>query len=157
MKNDLFENFIFYLSEKIKSVEEENRFPFEKEAEIYYYQQILCVAEQFYNLSKKNQNEDMTIDKLKKENDELKRKLEKSTFDRIKTPHEIISEIIAEKVNNSIKSSFSKNARYTLKRKIMEALKWKLQVRYVNELKNEHIEQAKEFIQNYKIDDFYLV
>lgn len=39
---------------------------------------------------------------------------------------------------------------------ILEVLKWKLQVRYANDFKDEHIEGAKEFIKNYKIDNFYL-
>ena len=91
-----------------------------------------------------------------RKNEQLKKQLKNNKCDKIKTAHEIISEEIAEKVNNSVRSNLSKYTRIALKREILEALKWKLQVRYADNLKEEHIEIAKEFIHNYKIDNFYI-
>ena len=58
---------------------------------------------------------------------------------------------------STVRSNLSKHTKTALKREVLEALKWKLQVRYANDLKDEHVEEAKEFIKNYKIDDFYLI
>lgn len=37
----------------------------------------------------------------------------------------------------------------------MDDLKWDLHVRYANDFKVEHIEPAKEYIDKYKIENFY--
>ncbi len=154
-----FEDFIGYLEIMIEGVEKGNRLPFEKEAEIYYCKKILSVAKQFEEFSRKNntlENSDSEmIQKLKKENEELRKKIEKNKFDKVKTAHEIISEIIAEKVYSTVRSDLSKYTKTSLKREIMEALKWHLQVRYADDLKDEHIEQAKKFIADYEINKFY--
>lgn len=162
MNNLYFEGFIKYLKTSIEDTEKPTKLPFEKEVENYYYKKILEVAEQFYRLAEDVKVENSsnktneTIEKLKKENEELKKKIERNKCDRIKTAHEIISGIISEKVYSIVRSDLSKHTRTALKREILEALKWKLQVRYANDFKNEHIEGAKEFIKNYKIDNFYL-
>lgn len=155
-----FKDFIGYMEIAIEGVEKECRLPFEKEAEIYYYKKILSIAKQFERLSRENKTEENSdseiIQKLKKENEELKNKVEKNKFDKVKTAHEIISGIIAEKVYSTVRSDLSKYTKTSLKRKILESLKWHLQVRYADDLKEEHIEQAKKFIEDYKIAEFYI-
>ena len=162
MNNLYFEGFIRYLETSIEDTEKPTKLPFEKEVENYYYKKILEVAKQFYYLAvdakvEKSYNAtNEVMEKLKEENEQLKKQIEKSKCDRIKTAHEIISGIISEKVYSTVRNNLSKHTRTALKREILEALKWKLQVRYANNFKDEHIEGAKEFIKNYKIDNFYL-
>ncbi|MCI8485777.1 MAG: hypothetical protein HFJ20_01420 [Clostridia bacterium] len=161
-KEIYFKGFINYIEMIIENAKKENKLPFEKEAQIFYYKQILGVARQFERIAEnietvKNLNENKEIERLKKENEDLKKQIERNKCDRIKTAHEIISEIISEKVISTVRSNLSKHTKTALKREVLEALKWKLQVRYANDLKDEHVEEAKEFIKNYKIDDFYLI
>lgn len=156
MEQSFLKMLIDYIISSINEVEKQVRASFEKEAEIFYYKKILEVAEQLYEFEKKERCEDTTLNELKKENEQLKKQVERNKYEKIKTAHEIISETIAEKVNSLVRDDLSKFTRTALKRQILETLKWELQVRYANDLKNEHIEKAKEFIQNYKIDDFYL-
>ena len=146
MKESYFKSFIDYTTQLINSVQKGDGLSFQKEAEIYYYERLLQIAKQFYKF------EVARLSELRKENEQLKNK----KCDKIKTAHEIISEAIAEKVNNSVRSNLSKYTRTAIRREILEALKWKLQVRYADNLKEEHIEIAREFIQNYKIDNFYI-
>ena len=156
MSKSYLKTFIDYTTDLINRVQEENKLSFEKETEIYYYERLLGVAKALYTFEETNNNPETRLDELKKENEQLKKQLKNNQCDKIKTAHEIISEVIAEKVNNSVRSDLSKYTRIALKREILEALKWKLQVRYADNLKEEHIKIAKEFIQNYKIDNFYI-
>ena len=159
MSDSHFKCFIETLSAQIeflKNDKSDKRYPFEKEANICYYTRVLQLAESIYKIPEVPTNMSVKIEQLEKENEQLKKQLAKNTLEKIKTAHEIINEIIAEKVNSSVKSDLSSRTRCTLRREIMEGLKWHLQVRYVRELKDEHIVASKEFIKNYKINDFYL-
>lgn len=156
MEKSFLKMLIDYIENSISEVEKQIRLSFEKEAEIFYYKKILCVVKQLYEFEKKAKCENLEIDKLKKENEQLRKQVEKNKHERIKTAHEIISEMIVEKVNNIVRDDLTRYTRTALKREIIEALKWELRVRYANDLKNEHIEQAKKFIQDYKINEFYL-
>lgn len=156
MNKSYFESFIDYITYLINEVQKSNRLSFEKEAEIYYYKKILGLAKKFHALENNNNNQEARLSELEKENEQLKKQLKNNQCDKIKTAREIISEVIAEKVNKSVKNNLSKYTKTAIKREILEALKWKLQVRYADNLKEEHIEIAREFIHNYKINDFYI-
>lgn len=93
--------------------------------------------------------------KLKEENEELKRLMKSRITAGSMTPYQIIASTISHKVYEEVKDSFGQMTKQSLKRKIMEDLKWELRVRYANDFKEEHIEPAKEYINNYKIDEFY--
>ena len=156
MSKSNFKIFIDFIEDSINRVQEQNKLSFEKEAEIYYYKKMLEVAKQIYALENTDNNQETRLKELEEENEQLKKQLKNNQCDKIKTAREIISEVIAEKVKNSVRSNLSKYTKTALKREILEALKWKLQVRYADNLKEEHIEMAKEFVQNYQINDFYI-
>lgn len=71
------------------------------------------------------------------------------------TPYQIITSPISDKVYKEVKETLKRNTKQALKRKIMDDLKWDLHVRYANDFKVEHIEPAKEYIDKYKIENFY--
>lgn len=93
--------------------------------------------------------------RLKEENEELKRLMKSKIIAGSMTPYQIIASTISNKVYDEVKGSFKQATKQSIKRKIMDDLKWELHVRYANDFKEEHIESAKAFIDNYKIDDFY--
>ena len=71
------------------------------------------------------------------------------------TPCQTIQSLISNKVYSEVKETFGRVTKQSLKRKIMEDLKWELHIRYANDFKEEHIELAKLFIENYQIEEFY--
>lgn len=157
MTNSYFEAFIGCIKSEIDGVQKGNDLQFQKDAEIYYYEKVLQVATSIYSLEKNNSDKQKEIiDELQRENEELRKQLQNIKCGKMKTARTIISEMIAEKVNNSVGNKLPIYTKSVIKREILGALKWKLQVRYADDLKEEHITIAKEFIQNYKIDDFYM-
>lgn len=93
--------------------------------------------------------------RLKEENEELKRLMKSKITAGSMTPYQIIASTISHKVYDEVSKNIKQMTKQRLKRKIMEDLKWELRVRYANDFKEEHIESAKAYIDNYKIDDFY--
>lgn len=92
--------------------------------------------------------------KLKEEVKQLKKLLENRIMNTNTTAYGVIASLIADKVNKEVHESFN-HCKQTLKRKIMDDVKWELHVRYTSDFIKKHIEPAKEFINNYEIEDFY--
>jgi hypothetical protein len=109
----------------------------------------------------------MSNEELLKENQELKERIEllertigrensgnTGTYNKIRT-------MIIEKVKKEVEQDKLENGNtydWTRKRaekKVMSDLKWDLRVRNISDFRAEHIEQAKEYINNYTLPDEY--
>ena len=94
-------------------------------------------------------------DRLIEERNELKSLMATKITAGSMTPYQIITSTISNKVYNEVDEKYGRMTKQSLKRKIMDDLKWELRVRYANDFKEEHIEPAKQYIDNYKIEDYY--
>lgn len=94
---------------------------------------------------------------LKEEIQKLKGIIESKVVSKDITAYQIIANLISEKVNKDIHEDWKDwgKAKQSIKRKMMDDLKWELHVRYANNFEKEHIDPAKEFINNYEIEEFY--
>ena len=68
--------------------------------------------------------------------------------------------MIVEKVRNEVPEDINDwrgkdHKRIKAERKVMDDLKWDLRIRTIADFRTEHIEPAKEYIEKYKIDEFY--
>jgi len=91
------------------------------------------------------------IKELEEENQTLKNLLERKT--RNSTAYEIIANLITNKVNKDVHQDWAHTFQ-TIKRRIMDDLKWELHVRYANDFTQEDIEKAKDFINKYEVDGY---
>lgn len=106
-------------------------------------------------------------EQLRKENEELKERIAflERTIQRGKSgstsAYNEIRTMIIEKVEKEVEVDCLDNGNtynWTRKRaekKIMSDLKWDLRVRTISDFKSEHIKQAKEYINNYILEDEY--
>lgn len=100
------------------------------------------------------------IEELESENKTLKEMLNRASAGN-SSAYNSIRAMIVEKVNKEIDVSsiegkiWQDSKKQKIERNIMSDLKWNLRVRRVNDFRTEHIEQAKEFLDNYVIDSEY--
>ena len=94
------------------------------------------------------------IKELEEENKQLKKMIENKVISKNTTAYGIIANLITDKVDNEVHEDFE-HCKQTIKRAIIEELKWELHVRYASDFQKENIEPARQFINNYTIDDFY--
>lgn len=94
------------------------------------------------------------IDNLTEEVEQLKTMVKNRTLKKNTTAHEIIANLIDNKVENEVHKDWN-HCKAKIKRRITNDLKWDLHVRCANDFETEHIEQAKEFLSNYEIDEYY--
>lgn len=96
--------------------------------------------------------------KLKERIKELENLLQRKSGSNSRAYDEIRAMII-NKVNkeveipNSLLDWQKKDDRSRAERQIMSDLKWDLRVRRIQDFRDEHIEQAKEYINNYVLSD----
>lgn len=97
------------------------------------------------------------IKKLEEENKILKKTIERKVTSGSITAYETIRSMIFEYVNKEVGQITNGNQRSNLRRKIVDDMKWDLRVRTINDFKIEDISRAKEYLENYKIEEFYKV
>lgn len=95
--------------------------------------------------------------KLKEENEMLKRTLERKLTSGSMSAYETIRSMIFNFVNKEVEKTTTGNERSNLRRKIIDDMKWDLRVRTINDFKVEDISRAKEYLENYKIDEYYYI
>jgi hypothetical protein len=89
------------------------------------------------------------VEELERENKILREKLKRRPSP---SAREKISQAISDRVVE-LNPEGGKYAKQAMKRNIMEDLKWELRVRYANQLSDEHVEPALEFIRNWTEED----
>ena len=95
------------------------------------------------------------IKKLEEENKLLRNTIERKITSGSITAYETIRNMIFEYVDQKVFKTTNGNQRSNLRRKIVDDMKWDLRVRTINDFKVEDIPRAKEYLENYKIDDYY--
>lgn len=93
--------------------------------------------------------------RLKEENEMLKRTLERKLTSGSMSAYETIRSMIFDFVNKEVEKTTNGKQRSNLRRKIIDDMKWDLRVRTINDFKVEDISRAKEYLENYKIDEYY--
>lgn len=95
------------------------------------------------------------IEGLKKENEFLKNLLERKVSSSSISAYEVVSRMVANKVYDEVMEDVGSHIKTSLKRKLMDDLKWDLRVRKATDFTQEHIAQVEEYIKNYKFDKQY--
>lgn len=106
----------------------------------------------------------MTNEELERENKELKERIEflekviKKGNTGNSSAYTMIRLAIVEKVDKEFDTSrfdeWKRNIEVSkLQRQIMRDLKWELRVRQISDFRLDHVEAAKEYIKNYKIEN----
>ncbi len=95
------------------------------------------------------------IRQLEEENKMLKELMKRKVTSGSITAYETIRSMIFEYVDKEVGQTTNGKQRSNLRRKIVDDMKWDLRVRTINDFKVEDITRAKEYLENYKIDEFY--
>ena len=95
------------------------------------------------------------IEELTKENSFLKNLLERKVSSSSLSAYEVVSRMVANKVYDEVREDVGSHIKTSLKRKLMDDLKWDLRVRKATDFTQEHITKVEEYIKNYELDKQY--
>ncbi len=96
------------------------------------------------------------IETLRKENEELRYILNSKISRNSLSAYEIVAKMVANKVYDEVREDVGCNVRTSLKRKLMDDLKWDLRVRKATNFTQEHIPQVEDYLKKYTFDRQYV-